>query len=147
MELKKTAFQASICLGVSRVLESRSEIYEKILNCKSPMLDRRRFTNSKSRQKRIIKKKKYRTSVLGFLYYLKEGNCSGVKTLVLLWVFQQGRSCSYTCKLTSPWLQGLGELFYWWMIDKWVSRKCSRNCSWYPGINVYENTLLSLELE
>lgn len=72
MELKKTAFQASICLGVSRVLESRSEIYEKILNCKSPMLDRRRFTNSKSRQKRIIKKKKIQ-NICPWVSLLPEG--------------------------------------------------------------------------
>lgn len=127
--MKKTASKLSISLGVSRVLESRPEIYWKILNGKNAMLDQRSFRHLKSRQKRTEVKNTEHLPLCLLLYYLKEGKGSGVKMLGLLWVFLQGRSCSHTCKLTSPWLQWLGKLFYWWMTGNWVSKECSGNCN------------------
>lgn len=128
--MKKTASQPSICLGVSRVLESRPEIYWKTSNGKNAMLNQRSFRHLKSRQERTKEENTEHLPLCLLLYYLKEGKGSGVKMLGLLWVFLQGRSCSHTCKLTSPWLQTLGKLFYWWMIGNVVSKECSGNYNW-----------------
>lgn len=128
-EKKQLVSLLSICLDVARVLESRLEICQKILNGKKAMLHQRSFIHSKSRQKRTEEVNTEHLPLRLLLYYLKEGKGSGVKMLGLLWGFQKGRSCSYTCKLTS-WLQGLGELLSWWMMGNWVSKECSGNCSW-----------------
>lgn len=137
-ELKKIAFQPSVCLCVSRVLESRSEIYEKILNCKSPVLYQRKFTYSKSRQKRTEKENIEHLS-LGFFTTWGKSVLVEWKCLFCCGFFsREGAVLTHASSLLHGYRDW--ELFYWWMMDNWVSWKCCRNCSWYLGIKVYENT-------